>query len=83
MFSKMFVTCMATQPEAATIWVVIGKAIATVPTVTLPRCQSTMAKAPVAVISRALSTVSVNANMVFRRSEAWKRPVCWSMASRT
>jgi len=36
MFSKMSVTCHATQWEALMIWVVMGSAMATVPTLTWP-----------------------------------------------
>ena len=62
---------------------IMGSAMATVPTVTWPCVHSTMAKAPVPATSQALSRISVTVNQVLSRSASWKRPVCWSTASRT
>ena len=83
MFSKMLVICQATQPDAATICMVIGSAMATVPTAIWPPCQSQMAKAPVKVINSALSMVSASPSAVLMRNCAWNRSVWWSTASRT
>ncbi len=82
-FSKMAVTCQATQPEMLMICQASGSAIATVPTVTCPRVHSTKASAPVLVTMRAFSNDRQRPNRVLSRSEEWNRPVCWSSASRT
>ena len=82
-FSKMLVTCQATQPDMLTICQDIGSAIATVPTSIWPRVHSTSASAPVLVTIMALSDDSVSPNSVLSRSEAWNMPVCSSIASRT
>ena len=82
-FSKMPVTCQATQPEAATICVVIGSAMATVPTPTWPRRQSTMAKAPVDGDQQRVEQRQREREQRVEPQRSWKRPVCWSTASRT
>src|SRR6266446_10795620 len=50
-FSKIDVTCNATQPPMFTICHASGSAMATVPTSTLPRVHNTSASAPVLVRS--------------------------------
>ena len=72
-FSKMPVICKATQPEAATICMVIGSAMATTPTAICPLRQSQMAKAPVKVISSAFKMVSDSPSSVLMRNCSWKR----------
>jgi len=68
-FSKMLVTCQATQPEMLRICQASGSAIATVPTSTCPCAQSTSASVPVLVTIRALRNERQSPNSVFSRSE--------------
>ena len=68
-FSKIDVTCNATQPPMFTICHASGSAMATVPTSTLPRVHNTSASAPVLVSMVALSEDRQKLNSVLRRSE--------------
>ena len=69
-FSKMAVTCQATQPEMFTICQASGSAIATVPTETCPCAHSSSARPPVDVTITAFSDDSESPNSVLSRSEA-------------
>jgi hypothetical protein len=68
-FSKIDVTCRATQPATFTICQASGSAIATVPTSTFPCVHSTSASPPVPVTIMALRVDRQKLNSVLRRSE--------------
>ena len=82
-FSKMSVTCAATQPAADAICQVSGIAMATTPTSIAPRRQEVTASATSLVSITALSACRAMNSPVIMRS--WRRnAVVWaSIASRT
>ena len=82
-FSKMSVTCTATQPAAEAICQVSGIAMATMPTSIRPRCQSPMASeispASISAFSICSDMNSVESMRIWRR----KARVWASTTSRT